>query len=532
MWNHFFNAWGRGLAPVACLASALILGGSCVAAAGGDGAPRQRPAGIPFTSSHDSILQIRANEALPQRRAVVVGLSKSVMVELPRDLRDVVVSNPEFMDAVVQSSNRVYLIGKKIGSSNAFFFDSNGEQILVLEVRIEQDTAPLDAMFRKLLPGSNIKTEILNDTLILTGHVRSPIDANRAVDIASRFAVQNPTNTERQRSKVINMLAVDGEDQVMLRVTVAEVQRSVLKQFGINLGANFTSGNLAMNLLTENALPITAAAGLGTLPISAIGLGEAGCATGALCQWNRSIGAGGTKAFGNSGATGSYGAGSAAFTQAIRALERHGLVRTLAEPNLTAVSGETAKFLAGGEYPFPSVDDKGALTVSFKEFGVGLSFTPMVLSEGRLSLKVETEVSELDSTRGVTIGGTAIPGIKKRQAKSTIEMPSGSSLALAGLISDDLRQNVDGVPGLKDVPVLGTLFRSRDFVRAETELVVIVSPVLVRPTSRQKLVRPDDGLAPATELKASFMGHLNRVYGRGTVLPDGGLKGDYGFIVE
>jgi pilus assembly protein CpaC len=213
-------------------------------------------------------------------------------------------------------------------------------------------------------------------------------------------------------------------------------------------------------------------------------------------------------------------------------LERHGLVRTLAEPNLTAVSGETAKFLAGGEFPFPSVDNLGALSVTFKEFGVGLAFTPVVLSEGRINLKVETEVSDLDNTRGVTIAGSSIPGIKKRQAKSTIEMPSGASLALAGLISDDVRQNVDGVPGLKDLPVVGTLFRSRDFIRSETELVVIVTPYMVRPVARQKLVRPDEGFAPATEMKADLLGHLNRIYGRGTIRPDGGLKGDYGFIVE
>ena len=386
-------------------------------------------------------------------------------------------------------------------------------------------------MLRKLLPGSSIKTEILNDTLILTGSVRSPIDSNRAVDIASRFAVTNATGDQRQKGKVINMLAVEGDDQVMLRVTIAEVQRSVLKQFGINLGAQFTSGNLTTALLTENTLPLTAAAGLGALPAAAIGLAGGSCPVGQLCLFNRSMSAG-QNAFGNSGAAGFYNAGSAHIAQAIRALERHGLVRTLAEPNLTAVSGETAKFLAGGEYPFPAVDSLGAIAVTFKEFGVGLSFTPVVLSEGRISLKVETEVSELDSTRGLVIAGSNIPGIKKRQAKSTVEMASGASLALAGLISDDVRQNIDGVPGLKDVPVLGTLFRSRDFVKSETELVVIVTPFMVRPTQRQKLARPDDGLAPAPETRANFMGHLNRIYGRGTVMPEGGLKGDYGFIVE
>ena len=536
MWNSSHNGPGRIASCIAGIAAAMILGGVSPAGAGGDQASKGRQAGIPFTSSHQSIIQIRANEALPQRRAIVVGLNKSVILELPRELRDVVISNPETMDAIVQSSNKVYLIGKKIGDSNAFFFDVNGEQILTLEIRVEQDTSALDAMLRKLLPGSNIKTEILSDTLILTGSVRSPLDSNRAMDIASRFAVTNPQGSERAKSKVINMLAVEGEDQVMLRVTIAEVQRSALKQLGVNLGAQISSGNLGMSLLTENTLPLTAAAGLGALPVAAIstvGVAGAGvaCPAGSLCNYNRSIGAAGT-AFGNSGASGGYGAGSTQITQAIRALERHGLVRTLAEPNLTAVSGETAKFLAGGEYPFPSIDSVGGLSVTFKEFGVGLSFTPLVLTEGRISLKVETEVSELDSSRGVTIGGSSIPGIKKRQAKSTLEMPSGSSLALAGLISDDVRQNVDGMPGLKDLPVLGTLFRSRDFIRQETELVVIVTPFMVRPTARNKIARPDDGLAAATEVRASLMGHLNRIYGRGTTMPDGGLKGDYGFIVE
>ena len=539
MWKFGCTAGGRLVSHVASLAAVLTASASGAALAGDDLPLRNGQAkGIPYTSTHESVLQIRANEALPQRRAAVVGLNKSVLVELPRELRDVIVSNPEYMDAIVQSSNRVYMIGKKIGNSNVFFFDSNGDQVLILEVRVEPDTAPLDAMLRKLLPGSNIKTESLNDTLILTGSVRSPLDSNRAIDLASRYVVTNPTSAAREKGKVINMLAVEGEDQVMLRVTIAEVQRSALKQLGVNLGAQFSSGNLGMSLLTENALPLTASAGLGALPVAAIGTaaGAAGatvsCATaGVMCNYNNST-RGGPNTFGNSGASGSYGAGSTQINNAIRALERHGLVRTLAEPNLTAVSGETAKFLAGGEYPFPSVDSLGALSVTFKEFGVGLAFTPVVLTEGRISLKVETEVSELDSTRGVTIGGSSIPGIKKRSAKSTVEMSSGSSLALAGLISDDIRQNVDGLPGLKDVPVLGTLFRSRDFIRSETELVVIITPYMVRPTAPQKLTRPDQGLATPTDVRANLMGHLNRVYGRGTVLPDGGLKGNYGFIVE
>ena len=533
MRNLATRTWSAALAGVASLSTALC-GLTPTVSAGGDVPVKGRQAAIPFNSTHQSVVQIRAGEAMPQTRAITVGRNKSVLVELPREMRDVVVSNPEIMDAVVQSANRVYLIGKKNGQSNAFFFGPDGEQMLVLEVLIEQDTSPLDAMLKRLIGGSNIKTEILNDTLILTGSVRSPVDANRASDIASRFALLNGTDNDRQKTKVVNMLAVEAEDQVMVRVQVAEVQRTVLKQLGINLGAQFASGSIGFNVLTENGLPLTSARGLGALAGSALNVGAAtaACAAGAMCTYGRSTIAGATNALGNSGIAGGWSSGNQRVQEVLRAMERDGLVRTLAEPNLTAVSGETAKFLAGGEYPFPAVDSLGALSVTFKEYGVGLAFTPVVLSEGRISLKVETEVSELDTANGVTIANSNIPGIKKRQAKSTIELPSGGSMALAGLISDEVRQNIDGFPGLKNLPVLGTLFRSRDFVRAETELVVIVTPYTVRPTSRQQLARPDDGFSPATDLKANFLGHLNRVYGKGTVMPEGGLKGDYGFIVE
>ena len=533
MRNYTTRSWSAALAGVAGLSTALF-GAANPLTAGGDVPAKGRQAAIPFNTTHQSVVQIRPGEVLPQTRAIVVGRNKSVLVELPRELRDVVVSNPELMDAVVQSSNRVYLIGKKNGQSNAFFFGQDGEQMLILEVMIEQDTSALDAMYRRLLPGSNIKTEILNDTLILTGSVRNPIDSNRAFDLASRFALPNGTDNDRQKTKVVNLLAVEAEDQVMVRVTIAEVQRTVLKQLGINLGAQFASGSIGFNVLSENGLPLTAAQGLGSLAGSALNTAaaSAACAAGAMCQYGNSKLAGAGTGFGNSGIAGGWSNGNQRIQEVLRAMERDGLVRTLAEPNLTAVSGETAKFLAGGEYPFPAVDSLGALSVTFKEYGIGLSFTPVVLSEGRISLKVETEVSELDSANGVTIANSNIPGIKKRQAKSTVELPSGGSMALAGLISDQIRQNIDGFPGLKDLPVLGTLFRSRDFVRAETELVVIVTPYTVRPTSRQQLAKPDDGFAPATDLKANFLGHLNRIYGKGTVMPDGGLKGDYGFIVE
>lgn len=512
-------------------AAALALGFSLAflnypAAAGGDFVPEARGSGV-----HASVLRIGAGE-MPMTRAVRIGRNKSMLVELPIDLRDVMVSAPEIVDAVVQSSSRVHLIAKKVGQSNAFFFDAAGEQVLTLEISVEQDTAVLDSLLARLLPGSNVRTEILNDTVILTGTVRTPADANRASDIASRFIVAAPETDTREKSKVVNLLGVEGEEQVMLKVVVAEVQRELLKQFGINLAADINAGNFTWSLLTANALPLTTAAGLGALPVpgvsTAIGeIAEDSCAA-TTCFYN----SGPSGTFGNSGTVTGWSNGDYRIGKAMRALERDGLIRTLAEPNLTAISGEPAKFLAGGEFPIPVKDANGQTSVTFKEFGVGVAFTPTVLSEGRISLKIESEVSELTNVGAVVIDSTQIPALKKRQANSTVELPSGGSIALAGLISDDVRQNIDGFPGLKDIAILGTLFRSRDFIKRETELVVIVTPYLVKPVAQKDLAKPLDGLAEASDRKGNFMGHLNRIYGTESAAPVGDLKGDYGFIVE
>jgi len=513
------------LASAAAFAMTNVLPGGTSEALAGDRSSRSQGAPV-AASSHRSVFSIRNSNQLPMTKGLTVALNKSLLIELPRELRDVVVSDPTTLDVVVQSSNRAYLIGKKYGQANAFFFDVHGERILTLEIQVERDTASLDALYHRLMPGSEIRTEVLNDTLILTGSVRNPADALKAVEIARRFAVsKKPQDNNVSDLKVINMLAVEGEEQVQLRVTVAEVQRQLLKQFGINIGAMVNTGNFATSVLTENALPLTAAAGLGTLPIPGIDLANGGSV---LRNFNTGPAA---DTFGNSGTTGAWSSGSNRITQTMRALERNGLVRTLAEPNLTAVSGETAKFLAGGEYPIPIVDGNGALAVRFKEFGVALAFTPIVMSAGRISLKIETEVSELTTAGSVSLSSIQIPALKKRNAKSTVELPSGGSIALAGLISSDVRQNVDGLPGIKDLPILGTLFRSRDFIKQETELVVIVTPYLVRPVARKKLGRPSDGLAAATDMKANFLGHLNRMYGKGSTVNTGSTK-DFGFIVE
>lgn len=533
------NGNRAAIGPIAWIAVAAVLGGAASdAAAQFKGSTyrdaRLQQARTPDQFSHGTVLRIGEDERLPAHREIRIGRNKSLMVELPRNVRDVLVSDPDVLDAVVQTSNRVFLVAKSktAGQSNAFFLDENGDRILTLEITIDRDTLQLQELLNKHLPGSRITVEMIAESIVLTGSVPNPVAANKAYDIASRFAVlpynENESN-KRSPLKVINLLSVEGEEQVMLRVTVAEVQRSLLKQFGVNIGAIVNSGNFQTHVLTENALPLTAAAGLGSLPVAAIP--TVGAANGALRLFNQGP-ISDLAPFGNSGVSGGWATGNQSIAHTLRALERDGLIKTLAEPNLTAVSGEAAKFLAGGEYPIPVVDSDGQISVVYKEFGVGVAFTPTVLSEGRISLKIETEVSELTNQGAVQIANLQIPALKKRQAKSTVELPSGGSLAIAGLISDDTRQNVDGFPGLKELPILGTLFRSRDYIKQETELVIMVTPYMVKPTARQELARPLDGLTAASDRKANFLGHLNRIYGRASAAPVGDLKGDYGFIVE
>jgi pilus assembly protein CpaC len=421
-------------------------------------------------------------------RSIILGLNKAAVVELPVSARDVLVSDPAIVDAVVRTPKRIYLIGMKVGQTNAFFFNDKGQQIVNLEIQVERDLAGLRDTLHQFFPDTRIDVQAMNDHIVLSGTVESAAQADKAKDLAARF-VGSPEN-------VLNMLSIEGKEQVMLKVTVAEMQRSVIKQLGVNLSAAGSIGNLALNLATSNPFSIQ----------------------------GQSLG----------GASGSAAAESGDFTAALKALEEDGLVRTLAEPTLTAISGEGAKFLAGGEFPVPTAKDQdGNITVTYKPFGVGLAFTPVVLSEGRISLKISTEVSELTTQGQVSQNGLTIPALKVRRAETTLEMPSGGSLVMAGLLSDSTKQNIDGVPGAKDMPVLGQLFRSRDYQKNETELVIVVTPYVVDPVSRKQIALPTDGFAPASDMDTILMGRLNATYGvNGNAPKDKKLEGPVGFVVD
>ncbi len=464
--------------------------------------------------AHRSWLKISSSEPLPLTRQVTLGLNKSMVVELPREVQDVLVSTPTMMEAVIHSSKRVYLIGMKTGQANAFFFDRDGKQILTLEVSIERDLVALTGLLKRFIPGSDIKAEMVNDNVVLTGRVPNPAGAVRAADIAGRFV--------EKKEKVLNMLAVNAKEQVLLKVTIAEMNREMIKRLGVNWNWQH-EGNSGFGGNTNNGFPLTNQTGQNGNFFGVLGPNPTECRIPSTLANPAGI------------VPTSFllGTGANCLAKTLEAFERNGLSRMLAEPNLTAISGETASFLAGGEFPIPVSNKDGAISVEWKPFGVGLSFTPLVMSEGRISLKISTEVSELSSDGAVTAGSISLQALKVRRAETTVELPSGGALVMAGLISDDTKQNLDGLPGLKKLPVLGGLFRSTDFQKKETELVVIVTPYTVNPTARNKLARPDDGFMPASDFGRYFMGRLNRVYGREPdAMPSGGYKGNYGFIVK
>lgn len=456
-------------------------------------------------------------------RVMTLGLNKAAVVELPVDASDVLISNPEIADAIVRSARRTYLLGVKVGETNAFFFDGTGRQVLNLEIRVERDIDSLLSMLGRHLPDARIDVEAINDNIMLTGVVPNAAAASRASDIASRF-VGDP-------EKVLNMLAIEGKEQVLLKVTIAEMQRTLIKQLGIDLSSVTSLGDLALRLATTNnfSLQGQSLGGLNSAPVA---------------QRSLAPGSGGIfpESSGFSSSNGEYVDG------AIRALERNGLLRTLAEPNLTAITGESANFLVGGEFPVPSDRDRnGNVRIEFKPFGVGLAFTPVVLSEGRISLKISTEVSELSSEgafvlqggrtinedgNAIEIAGITIPALRVRRAETAVELPSGGSLALAGLLQENTRQNIDGVPGAKDIPILGSLFRSRDYLNAETELVVIVTPYLVDPKAESDFVLPTDDAPPASDFETIMLGRLNGTQDASKSDLKQQLQGSAGFIME
>ncbi|RUM99327.1 type II and III secretion system protein family protein [Pseudaminobacter arsenicus] len=471
-------------------------------------------------------------QSAKQGQRIKLGLNKSIVIDLPADAYDILVANPAVADAVTRTARRIYLFGKAVGETNIFVFGPNGEQIVSLELAVERDVAGLEDYIKRFIPNSDVKVELINDNVVLTGTVETPLDAKRAEQLATIFVsggeattgqysqtasggssdggvdINNP-DSERRVSSIVNMLQIIGEDQVTLKVTVAEVSRNVMKQLGVNMIASDSNG-IAWGAISDS-IP-----GLGK-PLSAS----------------------------------QVSLGTSTIDAYVNAMEQAGVMKTLAEPTLTAVSGEKATFKVGGEFNLVTNQkaDEGTGGTVYEieklEYGIGLEFQPVVLSPGRISLKVRTSVSEPTNEGSVTLSGgfqrgqrfnqpgmTAL-SIRKRLADTTVELPSGGSMMIAGLVRDDIRQAINGLPGLSKIPVLGTLFRSRDFVRNETELVIIVTPYLSKPVARAALAKPDDNFNAASDGAGMFLGRVNRVYGTmQTSRPNGRYHGVVGYIYK
>jgi pilus assembly protein CpaC len=420
----------------------------------------------------------------PQKVDLLLG--KARILQLPTAARDVLVANPDVADVVMRTQRLVYLLGRQVGDTNVFFFDAEGNEILRLEARIELDLSALRATLNELMPKDDVQVTSVNNNVFLSGRVGSAAAAEDARRIARRFVAED--------ANVVNMLEVSADQQVVLRVRVAEMQRTAIKELGLSYAFSRVAGNFPS---------------IGFNLFEGLGANAAGSAFAQFLTSNTS------------------------FAVLIDALENNGLVKTLAEPNLTAVSGEAANFLAGGEFPIPVSQDENTITVEFRPFGIGLDFTPVVVSSGHISLRVQTEVSALSSAGAVTIGGITVPALTVRRAATTVELPSGGSLVIAGLLQDDITTSVDGIPGLKDLPVLGALFRSARFRREETELVIAVTAYLVNPIEPQQVTLPTDGFAPASDIDRYLFGRLAATYAKSERVPSADeLKAPTGYIME
>jgi pilus assembly protein CpaC len=461
------------------------------------------------------VLSVGQAEASTTRK-IELTAGRSVIVDLPRDAKEVFVANPAVANAVVRSTRKVFVIGMADGATSIFILDAEGRQIAALDVTVARDLklGALRQLLGQSIPGGRFDVRVTGDSILLSGSVGSSAEAQQAIDIANAFVGVSGGAAggggAGARGAVINNLTIRNKDQVMLRVTVVEVARTVLKQFGINLSGSWSGLNLA------NVTPLSLSGG--QFPAGNLLSGTIN------------------------------GTGGASITATLRAFEQAGVSRVLAEPTLTAISGESANFTAGGELPVPSsqsctpslvagTQPTCVVGISFKPYGVTLNFTPVVMAENRISVRVGTSVSEIDPQNSYSFvsGNTtsAVPGLTVRKSETTVELASGATMMTAGLIQQKSKAAINGLPGLVNLPILGALFRSRDYQRQETELMIMVTPYIAKAMEPRQVTRPDDAFVDATDGQAILLGQINRVYGTAGTAPLGrGYRGRVGFITD
>ena len=399
-----------------------------------------------------------------------LGVGKSKVVDLTTSIKRASLSNPEVADTVVLSPKQIYLTGKAIGVTTLTLWKESGELFSVFDITVSPDLSQLREQLHKMLPGEkDISVTATHDHVTLSGTISNLARQSRALEIAEPYAPK----------KVVNLLQVGGAQQVMLEVRVAEMNRDLIRQIGVNMagvgqGSNF--GVTALNSLTTlSGSPSTGG------PLSQLVTG----AVNALVRFQT---------------------GDITWTGFIDALKEEDVVKVLAKPTLVAISGQEAQFLSGGEFPFPIPQAFGVVTIQYKKFGVGLAFTPTVLTNNRISMAVSPEVSELDFSNALQLEGFTIPTIATRRATTVVELADGQSFAIAGLLKDNVREAVKKFPVLGDIPVLGALFRSSRYVKNQTELVIIVTPHFVKPLDMAQQTLPTDTFTEPNDWEFYLMG--------------------------
>jgi pilus assembly protein CpaC len=451
------------------------------------------------------VVNVGASEHAISRR-IDLSIGRSMIVELPRDAKEVFVANPKVANAVVRSARKLFIIGMADGATSMFVLDAEGRQITALEIEVGRDLNVLRQTLRTAMPGADIQVKPAGNSILLVGNVASASEATQAMDIANAFVGVSGEGANASKGAVINSLTIRGRDQVMVKVTVSEVSRKAIKQLGINSTGEWRLGKFSITPTIDTPFSIQPQQLAATAIAGGIG-------------------------------------NSTNFT--LRALERAGLARVLAEPTVTAISGESAKFTAGGEVPVPNgytcdLAGRCVLGIVYKPVGVTLNFTPIVMSEGKISMRIATEVTELDFENQLRLNPSEqsaasvnAPAFRTRRSDTTVELPSGGTLATAGLIQRVSRQSINGLPGLMNLPIIGSLFRSRDYQREETELMIAVTPFIVKPVDAGQLQRPDDGFVEAHDAQAILMGRLNKIYGTTSAGPiPQAYKGRVGFIAD
>ncbi|MBY6019794.1 type II and III secretion system protein family protein [Ferrimonas balearica] len=400
-----------------------------------------------------------------------VPIHKSKTMSLANAAERVSVGNPAIADILLINPKELYILGRQLGSTNIMVWDNQDRLVDIVDIEITHDLNGLKEKLHRFLPDEPIEVHSSQGQLVIGGQVSNLDRMNMALDLAHGYAVA--ANNSDNTSTVLNLMSVGGGHQVMLEVTVTEVQRELARTLDSDFALVFEGSDFIGGLL------------------------------------------GGDGLISNKGIFGSYVSGDVLFDFAIDMAKQQGLARVLAEPNLTTMSGQMAEFLSGGEFPIP-VPDRDGTTIEYKEFGVGVKFVPTVLDSGRINLNLNVLVSELSNANAVGVipeGSTTAlvtPSITKRSANSTIELGDGQTIAIAGLLSSTVRESMDELPGLGEIPVLGQLFSSQEYRNGETELVILVTPRLVRPVDREKLVLPTDGFVDPTDLGFYLMGRLSK----------------------